>query len=458
VTDSEEDRAAMLEQAGEAATMGARTDLALPLLEQAHEIRERLGDDSAVARVIGLRARALTDGRQFEAAIALLRPALERFPAPSDDPAVITLASIMSRNLSRLGQTEEGLALVDQVLAAAERIGAADIAAEAMTWKGLAYGLQGRMWEARALYAGARQLAEEINRHDLMAMATSNLSFEVALDDPRLAVELQREDLDRARRMGRRTSEITSLGNVAEDARRTGDWDWVLGEIDAVLTLQPEGNDVIPLRLARQILLTHRGTQDDAESAALELALREISDNDVRIGYLDIRSSTDFVAGRWAEAAATWLEVSGISELNQPYVLPRAGHAFVLAGDDAGAEGTLDRLRTLGTRGRAADADRAAISAGIAALRGDASGALSGYRTAMSAWRALSLPWDEALTTLEAVTVLGTSDPEVSGWVDGARATFQRLQAAPMMDRLDEAAAAAPPRRAPTETTVESRV
>ena len=69
------------------------------------------------------------------------------------------------------------------------------------------------------------------------------------------------------------------------------------------------------------------------------------------------------------------------------------------------------------------------------------------------------LPWDEALTTLEAVTVLGTSDPEVAGWVDGARATFERLRATPLMDRLDEAVAgAAPTQRAPTETTVESRV
>ena len=89
---------------------------------------------------------------------------------------------------------------------------------------------------------------------------------------------------------------------------------------------------------------------------------------------IDIRAIIAFGAGRWAEAATLWLEVAGISDLNQPYVLPRAGHAFVLAGDDAGAEGTLERLRALGTRGRAVDADRAAIAAGIAALRGDPGG------------------------------------------------------------------------------------
>ena len=102
------------------------------------------------------------------------------------------LSAILARNLIRLGQYAEGRELLDRVLSSAERVGAANIAAEAMVAKGLAYGFQGRMWEARALYGGARQLAEEINRPDLMASATQNLSFEVALDDPRLAVDLQR--------------------------------------------------------------------------------------------------------------------------------------------------------------------------------------------------------------------------------------------------------------------------
>ena len=76
----------------------------------------------------------------------------------------------------------------------------------------------------------------------------------------------------------------------------------------------------------------------------------------------------------------------------------------------------------------------------------------------MAAWRGLGLPWDEALTVLDAVTVLGASDPEVAGWVDGARETFQRLRATPLVQRLDEAVAATPAQRAPTAATVESQV
>ena len=235
------------------------------------------------------------------------------------------LAGILARILIRLGQYAEGRELLDDVLSSAERVGAADIVAEAMIGKGQAYGFQGRMWEARALYGGARQLSEEINRPDLMASATQNLSFEVALDDPRLAVDLQRDTMELARRLGQRTLGITTLGNVAEDARRTGDWDWVLGEIDEVLTLQPEGSDVVPLRIAKQLLMAYRGEQDEAEIAALERALEEITDNDIRIGDIDIRGIVAFAAGRWADAAALWIEVAGISDLNQPYVLPAGG-------------------------------------------------------------------------------------------------------------------------------------
>ena len=41
--------------------------------------------------------------------------------------------------------------------------------------------------------------------------------------------------------LGRRTIEYTILGNLSEDARRTGDWDWILGELDSVHTLGADG-------------------------------------------------------------------------------------------------------------------------------------------------------------------------------------------------------------------------
>ncbi len=41
-----------------------------------------------------------------------------------------------------------------------------------------------------------------------------------------------------------------------------------------------------------------------------------------------------------------------------------------------------------------------------------------------------------------AAIMLGTGDPEVAGWADGARAIFTRLGCTPLLARLDEAVAA----------------
>ena len=161
-----------------------------------------------------------------------------------------------------------------------------------MIAKGMAYGFHGRMWEARALYGGARQLAEEISRPDIMAAANQNLSFEIALDDPRLAVDLQREGVDLARRLGRRTLEITTLGNLSEDARRTGDWDWVLGR-DQCRHDAPsrrKRHDPAPPRPAESWprIEASRTTPRSPRSTR---ALEEITDPDIGIGYQDIRAS-----------------------------------------------------------------------------------------------------------------------------------------------------------------------
>ena len=326
VTDSDEDRAAMLEQAGEAASIGARTDLALPLLVQAQEIRERLGDERAVARVIGLRARALYDGRQHDESIALLRPAIETVRG------VLRTTRSGSPSPPSWRETSSGSTSMPRASSCST-----------VSWRLLNESARPTLPQRRMVAKGMRTATTaECGRHgrctaapgnwprrsagpDIMAAATQNLSFEIALDDPRLAVDLQREGVELARRLGRRTLEITTLGNVAEDARRTGDWDWVLGEIDAVTDApsRRQRHGPAPPRPANPARVSRRAGRRRARRA--RAALVEISDNDIGIGYLDIRATIAFGAGRWADAAAHLAGGSGISDLNQPYILPAGG-------------------------------------------------------------------------------------------------------------------------------------
>jgi hypothetical protein len=112
-------------------------------------------------------------------------------------------------------------------------------------------------------------------------------------------------------------------------------------------------------------------------------------------------------------------------------------HAALLAEDPATARLALDRLVRTGAHGRAVDVDRLAIAAGLAALDGQRSQAIAGYRAAIAGWRDLGLPWDEALTSIEFVRFIGPDEPEAIAAADAARAILERLEAVMVLRTLD---------------------
>jgi hypothetical protein len=79
------------------------------------------------------------------------------------------------------------------------------------------------------------------------------------------------------------------------------------------------------------------------------------------------------------------------------------------------------------------------VQAGVAALEGRRADAMSLYRDSLRAWRDLGLAWDEALCELDMVLLLGLDDPEVRAAGDAARDILTRLEAAPILARLDAA-------------------
>ena len=107
--------------------------------------------------------------------------------------------------------------------------------------------------------------------------------------------------------------------------------------------------------------------------------------------------------------------MANMSALNAPYVLPRAAHAAILAGDRAGATQALERLDATGAHGRALEVDRTAIRAGLAAWMEGPAEAVAGYRAALAGWRELGLPWDEAITSLAFVRLVGDTGSRGEG-------------------------------------------
>ena len=442
VTTVDADRADLLERAGDAATDAGRPDLAEEILREAVDIRDRLGEPVAIARVAGMHAMALGSMRRRDESITAFERAIERLGDLEEHPIGIEMVGNFGRMLFLTQDYERAQRHADRALAAAERLNLARIATDALITKGFIATFAGRQWEARALLEGARSLATEHDFSDQALRTSVALSALSGLDDVRASVELGRAAIVLARRLGRRGDEVLSVGNASEDARRTGEWDWAISEIEAALQLDIDEGTRATLGLQRGLYDILRGQARIEDFGPLMAVTAGLQDVDVTAGFDEISAVAALVEGRFLEAYDHWMKVVGVSDLNTPYVLPRAALAAVLGRDPERAQAALDLLDARGTRGRAIDGDRMAIRAGIAGLNGDQAAAVAGYRAAMAAWRDLALPWDEALTALSAATVLDHGTHGLAEWIDGGRAILQRLGAAPMLVLLEQAASA----------------
>jgi hypothetical protein len=378
--------------------------------------------------------------RQRERAVQVLHEALPQFEDLGDHPALLRMLANIANAAALTRQYELASVVGDRALGMAERLGDAETAARMLSVRGSMAQFRGRLWESIALTEGARRLAEQHGLTTMVNRINGSLANALALDDPRATLAIEREVIEYSRRHGRRESEIVTLGNAAEDARRTGDWDWVFAEVERSRRPESSGADTL-LEVGVAVLRLYRGEMPDDEREALVARIEAIDDVDAATAATDVRAVAGFLAGDYGAAVREWLSQADRSDLNAPYALPKAGIAAVLGGDAAAAQLTLDRLAALGARGRAIEADMTTIRSGIAALAGDAPGAVAGFRVATAAYHDLGLPWDQAILALVAGSTLGASDPEVAGWLGEARLTFERLRTPRLLAILDGLAA-----------------
>jgi class 3 adenylate cyclase len=431
------EQADLLERVVQTAWNAADYDLALELLPQLHQLRESLGDRSGDALAHALEAETLYSARQRDKGLQYAREALMKFADMPDDPNVLRIMSAAAASATFTRDYEAARPWADQALASAERLGLPDVASRMLMIKGAIAQFQGRLWEAIALTDGGRRVAEQYGLAFASQRLSGALANLLALDDPRAAVDVQRQVIEASRRTGRRESEVVTLGNMAEDVRRTGEWDWMVGELEAATRDEDRSVSDLLLDATLSDFRIFRGQMTDDDHAALSVRLATLEDSDVSMSSYSLRAGLALVRGDYAAAAQGWIQYADGSDLNAPYTLPRAGHAAILAGDAELAQQVVDRLVGLGSRGRAIEADMAGIRAGIAGLRGDRAAALAGYRDVRNRFIELGLPWDVAMLALPAAVVLGTDDPEVVGWLGEARGTFERLRAEPLIATVD---------------------
>jgi class 3 adenylate cyclase/tetratricopeptide (TPR) repeat protein len=449
------EEAGLHERAAESASAIQRIEAAEAHFRYALERRAASDDRDAEARTIAKYGSALLTAYQFDRALALLVPASERFAGIADDDSKALLDGQLARAYFLASQNREAIAVADRVLEAAERSDLVDVVADTLITRGTALAMIGRPYEGLGAIEAGHRLAATHSLHLTVMRALNNLASTMQDSDPRAGLEAARTGIVLTRRLG--IPPFNLIDNAYSTAFRTGEWDWAAAELEPML-----GEDVDPLTRAVALsdaiqLRLFRGEPTAEWIADLE-AIPTSGADPVKEGTLAwTRAAIAFANGRYDVARPECHRFAGIFAQGAAEGFLWAARCALLSRDPEGARQDLGQADAIPRRGRAIDAERTTLRAGLAALEGKPHEALALYRTAMNSWRDLGLVWDEALCAIDMVLLLGPGEPEVRAAAERARETLIRLRAKPFLERLDAAMAAGSPRPDATPVRAEEQ-
>jgi hypothetical protein len=150
------------------------------------------------------------------------------------------------------------------------------------------------------------------------------------------------------------------------------------------------------------------------------------------------RADAALSARRDADAAALAREAlaTGMTEANEPLIRACLAAALLLQGKASDARVAADELRDGVFQGRVSKAFQAVADGGALALEGRPAEARRRFAEGLGELRQLEQLFDRARWQLVAVTLLPDA-PEAPTWAAEARELFQRLGAAPFIERLE---------------------
>ena len=440
-----EERAHLLEQAGSAWRWAARHDNEINRLREAVDAYRELEDRPATARALSQLGRALSMAIRNEEAMAVLLAAVEEFADLQDTEVGVALLTAAARAAAGAEDYGRSFALADIALPAAERLDLPELIATCLATKGFALRSQGRAYEGIAIVRAGVELADRYcTREESLTLRNNYL---ILLNDTDLVAGTNqvKATILEARRLGLRGHVVNMLGNGGEAARWTGDWDWALGEVDALLEGDLDPVDAIWLQGIATTLHAWRGEDVTGRLAVMEALAPTIPDQ----GWLgSLRSDLDAVlglaAGQLAEARGAALDYAKRSPLNAPMALPVAARAALWMRDPDAAADDLRALEGTGIHSPFVSLRRTVLRAGIAALEGRSAEARSLYAGTQQDFLDRGVLFEGALVGIDMVAVLGPHDPDARHAATEARPILERLGAKPFLARLESLLASSP--------------
>jgi tetratricopeptide (TPR) repeat protein len=446
--------AALRERAGRMAIVGGRVADARAAYERGLELYEGAGERYQAARAAARLGEAQWYAGQLDQALARMESSFSVLVGEGPDPDVAVLAAELARLHFYEGDSSLAAERVETALDMAEELRLPEVISQALNTKALIVSRR-RPEESLGLLRHALAVALD---HDLPAAslrAYYNLGYIAALrerwDEATSYVE---RGLALARTRGDRGFEWRLLANSVDCLQYAGEWDAALARADE---LPPEAREMPQIGLNIINPLTRIQTSCGDLPAARRLVdeprgpwLEGIkADSQMRGGYRLAEAVVRRAEGRDEEALAAAEEAMDLqrAQANASGLM----ESLVEAVEAALRLGRAETVRRLfakvenlppGEDSQLLHAHRRRLGARVAAGAGEARKAEQGFKRAAGAFRELAVPFWLGVTLLEHGEWLVAEGrfAEAEPLLAEARDVFERLGAAPYLERADAAA------------------
>jgi len=459
LADDDAERARISEQAGRAAQLAGRAEVARDRLERAVEVFRRAGLTRDAARASAQLGEVLWLGiSDIKTAVETMDTALAALSGEEPDERIAELMHQAARLHYFVGEPEVSMEWVERALVAAESGGYVGVISQALNTKSLIYHSRGRWEEARALLHHSLALAERNDLTSPLMRALFNLANDAAIWDRwEEARRLDERHMEMVRRQGARLGERMTQMHFVLDDLATGRWDEVLSILASTPASEhaPEEGPIVDFVRASAIpALVGRGRVDEAASLAAVVDRFRDGPDEQDILFGNFNDAIVFQAqGRLDDAlASAERSVRTMEKLSLPTILWPLETALECAFDLGRVKKVEELLRILEEAGPTnvppfGRALGARFRARLAALAGDHDVADEWFRDAASILRTVTRPYPLAMVLLErAEALIAAGRAEEAGSLLGeARAIFEDLDAKLALRRLEAVAASAAP-------------
>jgi class 3 adenylate cyclase/tetratricopeptide (TPR) repeat protein len=443
----EDERAGLLEEAGQMAQSAGRNSEAIELFERAISIHAAGGRERDAARLVGPLGRSLgLLGRDDEAATRV-RFALDSFDETEIDPAVAMLNYEMGVALLD-SDASASATFIARALGAAEALEIPELTVRALNIRGLAATDAGRYEEARALFEGGQAMAERLRLQErsLLAINVADIRLKRDMPDTVAACEAA---VAVSRQLGLRGHECVNLGNLMAALLWRGRWDEVeaIGR-EALAGAATDHYGLLWIHHVLGLLEARRGAVEAARSHLASISPWEVSDDhETHHMYLGVAGVTAMAEGR-PKDAVDLLETSAREAVGRQggsgdgarISWGDAVDAALALGEFARAE-RLVALLAGQPRGRVAPLLRAELSRAqgqLAAARDEHDEAEASFRAAVAAFTELGYSFWRARAQADLAAWLGERGrrEDAAPVLEEAKTTLEGLGAKPLLRRV----------------------